>query len=251
MKKFLFLIAFVPFFAQVVAQGKPAQSKPAQNKQEQTKAASAKPVADKAENAAKDASAADDDVVILDNSMTDCYEINQENGRLKKEIEALKKEIERQRADSTALRAELQTMASRMGKVDEMTIQMITTYMHVRCAAPRVKKMKDDFDAIVDQKLKDQNNKLYRLLFVYVDTYNAVRDVVKSAAAQIPTASEAERAKIIDGGLATISQLKYVKEFLYNEVNSPYLNNMISEAKQLLTTTSKDEDFRTFLIVHP
>lgn len=175
-------------------------------------------------------------------------------------ITKLQLSIDKMKADSIStsktigdLRSQLTSAKNQLGRVDTMAIQMIITYMNLKCSDKRINTLRTEFANISNNEIKTQYKHWDNLLAIYPDTYKGLRNIVLDASGKIPSASmPALRDRYIAEAEQKIGALQYVQIFYSNNsVNSPYLNSMIQEAKELLKPNKSAEDFSNFLKLHP
>lgn len=175
-------------------------------------------------------------------------------------IKDLKEQIFKLKHDNLIFRDEITTLKQQMAsakkelsRVDTVTIQMIITYMNLKCSSRRIGILRQDFANISDAKLKKSYKKWDDLLSIYTSTYDQVRMVVCDAKVKIPTAPMPPlRDKYIQEENEVLNQLPYMSRFFHDDnCTSHYLNGMIKEAKKLFSATAKEKDYQMFLQKYP
>ena len=144
--------------------------------------------------------------------------------------------------------SEILGLKNQLGRVDTMAVQMIITYMNLRCSENRINILREEFSKISNPKIKNDYKKWDDLLAVYSQTYYTVKETIQTYSNQISgNPMPSLRDRYLDEANQKLSKLPYIKQ-LYNqkECTSPYLNNMIKQAFSLLTPQSKQSDYLAF-----
>lgn len=137
----------------------------------------------------------------------------------------------------------------KISHADTITIQMIITYMGMKCSEKRINILKQNFDEISDAKLKDKYKEWKNVLSLYSITYNTIKEVAKTAVEKISKEDFAPlRERYVGECKAKINELEYVKRYQNNKsYSSSYLNEMLSLLNKALNPTNGVYDFSSVL----
>ena len=151
------------------------------------------------------------------------------------------------------LRSQLLSAQKQLGRVDTMTIQVIITYMNLKCSKSKINTLRKNFANIANQTIKKDYKEWDTLLSYYSRTYEEVRNIVLDASKKIPSATmPALKDRYISEADQKLSNLPYMKlYFNNNDCSSPYLNTMIKEAKTAISISKRADEFNKFLKSYP
>ena len=151
------------------------------------------------------------------------------------------------------LRSQLLSVQKQLGRVDTMTIQVIITYMNLKCSKSKINTLRKDFANIVNQTIKRDYKEWDTLLSYYSRTYEEVRNIVLDASKKIPSAAmPALKDRYVSEADQKLSNLPYLKLYFSNKnCSSPYLNTMIKEAKTTISISKRADEFNKFLKSYP
>lgn len=151
------------------------------------------------------------------------------------------------------LRSQLLSAQKQLGRVDTMTIQVIITYMNLKCSESKINTLRKNFANIANQTIKKDYKEWDTLLSYYSRTYEEVRNIVLDASKKIPSATmPALKDRYISEADQKLSNLPYMKlYFNNNDCSSPYLNTMIKEAKNAISISKRADEFNKFLKSYP
>lgn len=168
--------------------------------------------------------------------------------------------IKKMKSDSTDsskmlgdLRSQLLSVQKQLGRVDTMTIQVIITYMNLKCSESKINTLRKEFANIANQTIKKDYKEWDTLLSYYSRTYKEVRNIVLDASKKIPSAAmPALKDRYVSEAGQKLSNLPYMKlYFNNNDCSSPYLNTMIKEAKTTISISKRADEFNKFLKSYP
>ena len=151
------------------------------------------------------------------------------------------------------LRSQLLSVQKQLGRVDTMTIQVIITYMNLKCSENKIITLRKEFSSIANPIIKKDYKEWDTLLSYYSRTYKEVRNIVLDASKKIPSAAmPALKDRYVSEADQKLSNLPYVKlYFNNNDCSSPYLNTMIKEAKTAISISKRADEFNKFLKSYP
>lgn len=151
------------------------------------------------------------------------------------------------------IRSQLLSVQKQLGRVDTMTIQVIITYMNLKCSRSKINTLRKDFSNIANPTIKKDYKEWDTLLSYYSQTYEDVRNIVLEASKKIPSATmPALKDRYVSEADQKLSSLPYMKLYLNNKnCSSIYLNTMIKEAKNAIVISKRAEDFNKFLKSYP
>lgn len=151
------------------------------------------------------------------------------------------------------IRSQLLSAQKQLGRVDTMPIQVIITYMNLKCSENKINTLRKEFANIANQTIKKDYKEWDTLLSYYSRTYKEVRNIVLDASKKIPSAAmPALKDRYVSETDQKLANLPYMKLYLNNKnCSSPYLNTMIKEAKNAIVISKRAEDFNKFLKSYP
>lgn len=185
---------------------------------------------------------------------TEDYSVKNNNANI--EIARLNQIILRMQADSIVnlqekmdLKAEILASQAKIEHADTVTIQLIITYMGMKCSESRIRLLKDTFNSISKQQIKDDYRSWYNLLSLYIPTYNDIKGIAKQASEKIPlTTLLPLREKYINECKNKVQSLEYTKTFYSNKkCTSSYLNEMIELLNNSLSSVDGTYTFDLIL----
>lgn len=151
------------------------------------------------------------------------------------------------------LRSQLLSAQKQLGRVDTMTIQVIITYMNLKCSESKIIMLRREFSNIANPIIKKDYKEWDTLLSYYSRTYEEVRNIVLDASKKIPSAAmPALKDRYVSEADQKLSSLPYMKLYFSNKnCSSPYLNTMIKEAKTAISISKRADEFNKFLKSYP
>ena len=151
------------------------------------------------------------------------------------------------------LRSQLLSAQKQLGRVDTMTIQVIITYMNLKCSKSKIIMLRKEFSSIANPIIKKDYKEWDTLLSYYSRTYEEVRNIVLDASKKIPSAAmPALKDRYVSEADQKLSSLPYMKLYFSNKnCSSPYLNTMIKEAKTAISISKRADEFNKFLKSYP
>ena len=129
-------------------------------------------------------------------------------------------------------------------RADTISIQMMITYLNLKCSDDRISELRNNFKSIPNAKLRSEYNEYDKIFILYSDTR---KKIVELANDELKTKkiSSAESALYKDMYINEYKQqlnnLQYVKMYYNNEeYTSPYLNNMLKLSYEALDSKNLD-----------
>lgn len=116
-------------------------------------------------------------------------------------------------------------------RADTIAIQMMITYLDLKCKESRVIALRQNFQSIANDTLKRDYKEIDNILALYTETYQKVKSLAQDELKTKKIASATSsltRDIAIDDYKKSLDDLDYVKKYYRNQENtSPYLNQML------------------------
>lgn len=172
------------------------------------------------------------------------------------EIKRLGQVVDRMQSDSIknrhaidSLNQQIEASQRKIEHADTVAIQLIITYMGMKCSEKRVNLLKGFYNQISTPQIKADYKSWYNLLALYIPTYKAVQDVVKKASEEILSITVLPlRMATAKKYMEKLNGLDYIKTFYTNKkCTSSYLNELIDLLKKSLEPTDGTYNFDAVL----
>ena len=147
------------------------------------------------------------------------------------------------------LKTQIITAQKKIERADTITIQMIVTYMNLKCSEKKILNLRKEFANISKQELKTSYKSWDDLLSVYIITYNTIKEAAKEVSEKISSASMPPlRKRYVNECRQRLETLRYYNEFYNNNYcTSPYLNEMLDLIIRILASPDDQYDFSIVL----
>lgn len=136
------------------------------------------------------------------------------------------------------LNEKLKIAKSKSARADTIAIQMMITYLNLKCSGQRIMELRQNFANIPNDTLRSEYGEIDDILSLYSETYQKVIELARTELKSGKIAS-AESALFQDMYVNEYKQqlddLKYVRIYYNNEeYTSPYLNEMLKISYEAL-----------------
>lgn len=129
-------------------------------------------------------------------------------------------------------------------RADTISIQMMITYLNLKCSDDRISELRNNFTGIPDAKLRSEYKEYDQIFMIYSDTRKKIIELANDElkAKKISSAESAlYKDMYINEYKQQLNNLQYVKMYYNNdEYTSPYLNNMLKLSYEALESKNLD-----------
>lgn len=129
-------------------------------------------------------------------------------------------------------------------RADTISIQMMITYLNLKCSDDRISELRNNFKSIPDAKLRSEYKEYDKIFMIYSDTRKKIIELANDElkAKKISSAESAlYKDMYINEYKQQLNNLQYVKMYYNNdEYTSPYLNNMLKLSYEALESKNLD-----------
>lgn len=159
----------------------------------------------------------------------DSVKFKDDSLRLHKEYQVKSEQIE----------AKLKAVEQKSGRADTIAIQMMITYLELKCSPKRIMELRHNYESIPNDTLKKDYANVDKILSLYSETRQEIIGLANEelSSGKIASADILNQDYYINIYMNFLNDLPYVKEYYKNEDwTSPYLNRMLDISYEALKT---------------